>query len=132
MIFTGIISLPATASALLSNNPAFPDIAQAESEQADTKNGENRKIQGKGQAVPAMHGPVQHIGAIGQGQYIGKRLEKDRQFIDGKKESTQEHHGKAEKVGEGLGFENLAHRHGDEKAQKCGCNGDQQNCRDER
>ena len=61
---------------------------------------------------------MEHIGPIDQGKRIGEWFEKHGQLFNGKKEPAEENHGKAEEVGKGLSFENLAHRHGDKKAQE--------------
>ena len=40
----------------------------------------------------AVHSPVKYIGSICKWKYIGKRFEKDRQPVNGKKEAAKEHH----------------------------------------
>ena len=79
-------------------NPALLDIAEAHGKQADTEGAEDDKVEDKWHGVLTMHSPMEHVCSIGQGEHVGERLEKYRQFLDWEKEAAEENHGKAEKV----------------------------------
>ena len=79
--------------------------------------------------MSAVNGPMQYVGPISERKCIGDWLQKNGQFLYWKKEAAEKNHGETEEVGKGLGFENLAHCHGDEKAQKGGGHGNEKNSR---
>jgi hypothetical protein len=55
-----------------SGNPAPPDIVQAHHEQNNAKRSKDGQINGKGHNIPFVDGPMKHVRAIGQGEYVGK------------------------------------------------------------
>jgi len=81
--------------------------------------------------VSAKDGTVKNVRPVRERECKGKGAQKYRQLLDGKEEPAEKDHGKTEKVGERLSLEDLAHGHGDEKAQKCGSNRYQENSRKE-
>lgn len=68
-----------------SNNPAFFDIVEAHGKQADTECTENYQVKNKWHNVPTMHGPMQYVSSVSQGQHVRKGFQKYRQLLNGKK-----------------------------------------------
>lgn len=61
---------------------------------------------------------MEHISFICQREGVGEWLEEKRQRTDGEKQTAQKNHGKAEKIGESLGFEHFADSNGNKQSEK--------------
>ncbi len=101
-----------------SGDPFSFDVREACQEEADAEGSEEGQVEGERHGVPAMHGPVQYIHTVGEGQGVGERLQEDRKFLDGKEKPAEEDHGKTEEVGKGLRLEYLADGDGYEKPEE--------------
>src|SRR5690606_38463789 len=73
---------------------------------------------------------TQNVDAISQGQQKREWLQKYWEMIDGDKQTTKKDHGKTEKVGEGLGFENFTDRHRNKKPKESRSHRNQENSND--
>jgi len=108
------------------------DVSQAGGEEDEAERGEDYEIERERQVALAVESGMEGVGTVRQRQQIRERPEEHRQLLYRQKQPAQEDHGEAEEVGEGLRFEDFAHRYGDEQALERGRDRDQRNCGDHR
>lgn len=115
-----------------SGDPFSSDVHEAYRKKAHAEHSEEGQVEGEGHGVSAMHGSVQHIHPVGEGQDIREGLQKDRQLLDGKEKPAEENHGETKEIREGLRLKHLADGNGDEKPEEGGGHGDHENSGDEK
>jgi len=92
-----------------SENPASPNVMQADHEKGGAEEEEQCEIGQQGHYVLGVEGAVENVGAVREWKHVREGPEKYRELLNREEEPAKENHREAEEVGKGLGLEDLAH-----------------------